>query len=122
MITRHEIYLAKCSATAWFSTHIELISDRTREILRGDSFVIDNAHYRTLLGNITFLYNDTDQHWAETDGETIWLNTFKNWTPELLHYTLIHECIHGLIKRTDGNYLSEPLEHRLMETINTRLI
>ena len=39
--------------------------------------MIDDAHYKNINTKIEFIYNDTESYWAETDGETIWLNTYK---------------------------------------------
>ena len=106
----------------WFNINTSLIIKNTHNIIRNNNFIINHVHYKTLIHKIEFLYNDTESYWAETDGETIWLNTYKNWTFDLLYYTLIHECIHGLIKRKDGNYLSEHKEHLLMKEIDPLLI
>jgi len=122
MLTRTMIKSSQKNTLIWFNTNIRLIIKNAHNIIRNNNFIIDDAHYKILIHKIEFLYNDTESYWAETDGETIWLNTYKNWTPDLLYYTLIHECIHGLIKRKDGSYLSEHKEHKLMEELEPLLI
>jgi hypothetical protein len=56
-------------------------------------------HAIKVLFHIEFIYNNIDQHWAETDGKTIWLNTYKTFSDELLETTLLHEAFHGLVRR-----------------------
>lgn len=89
-------------------------------ICRNDKFTIDYS--RSFKDKIYFLYNPIDNHWAETDGIYIWLNRYKDFTPDLLYYTILHEYLHWLIIRKDGNYLSERSEHKLMEHLDQRLI
>ena len=89
-------------------------------ICRTDNFTIDYS--RDFKDKIYFLYDPIGDHWAETDGVSIWLNTYKVFTPKLLYYTILHEYLHGMIIRKDGNYLSEWNEHRLMEYLDRRLI
>ena len=121
MLTRNTVKSAKKQVLIWFNKNLKLINNCTQNRVRNNKFTVDKEHFETLLHNVEFLYNE-ENYWAETDGETIWLNTYKNWTPSLLYYTLIHECIHGLIKRKDGNYLSEHKEHILMAEIEPLLI
>ena len=122
MLSRTMIKSSQKKTLIWFNTNISLITKIAHNIIRNNNFIINQAHYKTLIYQIEFLYNDIESYWAETDGETIWLNTYKYWTPDLLYYTLIHECIHGLIKRKDGNYLSEHREHKLMGELDPLLI
>ena len=89
-------------------------------ICRTDRFTIDGS--RNFKDKIDFLYDPAGDHWAETDGEYIWINTHKIFTPNLLYYTILHEYLHGLIIRKDGNYLSERAEHIMMEYLDRRLI
>lgn len=89
-------------------------------ICRTDNFTIDYS--RDFKDKINFLYDPIGDHWAETDGISIWLNTHKVFTHGLLYYTILHEYLHGMIIRKDGNYLSERSEHRLMEYLDQRLI
>lgn len=71
---------------------------------------------------IELVYDD-DSYWAMTDGETIWLNTYKDYDEGLLFFTLVHEMLHGLVIRGEGNYeLSELREHNLMDLLDSRLI
>jgi hypothetical protein len=121
MLTRNSIKSAQKEGLIWFNTNLNLINNCTRDVIRNNKFTVDKEHFATLLYNIEFLYNE-ENYWAETDGTTIWLNTYKNWTSPILYYTLIHECIHGLVIRGDGNYLSEYKEHILMGKIDPLLI
>ena len=59
---------------------------------------------------------------AETDGEKIYLNMYKIWTNDLLTYTIIHECMHGFVKRNGKYYITEKKEHDLMLLIDPLLI
>ena len=71
---------------------------------------------------IELVYDD-DSYWAMTDGETIWLNMYKEYDDDLLFFTLLHEMLHGLVIRGEGNYeLSELREHNLMGLLDSRLI
>ena len=63
-------------------------------ICRTDIFTIDGS--RNFKDKIDFLYDPVGDHWAETDGEYIWINTHKIFTPNLLYYTILHEYLHGL--------------------------
>ena len=89
-------------------------------ICRTDNFTIDYS--RDFKDKIYFLYDHIGDHWAETDGVSIWLNMYKVFTPKVLYYTILHEYLHGLIIRKDGNYLSERAEHNMMEYLDKRLI
>ena len=78
----------------------------------------------------------TNSHWAETDGETIWLNYEKEYDMNTLFYTILHEEFHGIIfrnfrnnkenKNNKDNFnlqeLSEYIEHKIMYKINKSLI
>lgn len=78
-------------------------------------------YFKCNINNINFIY-DKENHWAETDCKNIWLNTYKNFTFNLLYYTLLHEKLHGIILR-DGKYeLSESLEHKIMYEYDSLLI
>ena len=75
----------------------------------------------------------TSSHWAETDGETVWLNYEKEYDMNILFYTILHEELHGIIfrkfendKNNKDNFnlqeLSEYIEHKIMYKINKSLI
>ena len=68
------------------------------------------------------LVYDGDNYWAMTDGETIWLNMYKEYDADLLLFTLVHEMLHGLVIREGGYELSEVREHNLMGLLDSRLI
>lgn len=71
--------------------------------------------------HINFIY-DTENHWAETDCKTIWINVYKNFNYDLLYYTLLHEKLHGLILRDGRHELSEEIEHKIMLEYDSLLI
>ena len=77
---------------------------------------------RMLLDRIEFLHDPVENHWGETHGDTIWINTHKEFTSDLLYYTILYETLHGMIRRSDNHELSELAEHRMMHTINSNLI
>ena len=89
-------------------------------ICRSKNIKID--YQRKLLNNIEFITNIIDNHWAETDGTTIYINNIKNYNAEILYNTIKHELIHGMIKRSDNSELSEYLEHKLMYLYDQKLI
>lgn len=123
--TRLNIINGKIFAINWLYQNKYKFTSIVNKIFRGDTFTLDITNYYNLLHNIGFNYNDIDCHWAETDGNTIWINIWNDtnrWTQDLLNYTITHECIHGLIKRNDKHYTSEYKEHIIMEHIDTKLI
>lgn len=89
-------------------------------ICRSKNINID--YERNLLYNIQFITNNIDKHWAETDGKVIYINNIKNYNYNLLYQTIKHEIIHGMIKRSDNNELSEYLEHKFMYLYDKKLI
>ena len=67
-----------------------------------------------------------EDHWAETDGETVWLSTTKRFDKSSLYWTLLHEELHGVLRRVHPNggesELSEAREHSLMRAHDRRLV
>ena len=53
-------------------------------------------------------------HWAETDGERIWLNNCKSFDSNLLYFTLLHEYLQGVIHRHPNFEIPEEKEHKFM--------
>ena len=88
----------------------------------GKHITIDHEHALSVLNinKIDFI-EDAGGHWAETDGERVWLNRFRQFTELDLCMTLLHEALHGTIL-VSGEYISEVLEHRIMHTINPSLV
>ena len=121
-LTRQKIKDAKTFGILWYAKNKHIIKLSTQHILRNNLFILDENHYYNILNNIEFIYDDNYKHWAETDGETIWINTYKPWTQSSLNYTIIHECIHGLIKIGGKHFTSEYKEHLIMESINSNLV
>jgi len=80
-----------------------------------------SGNIQTLLTNIIFVFYSQHCHWAETDGTTIWINTYKDYTKSLLYYTLLHESLHYCATREDGSYISENLDHKIIQEISNEL-
>ena len=123
--TRSSIINGKIFAIDWLYKNKYKFKPIINKIFRGDTFTLNINHYNTIINNIEFMYNDIDCHWAETDGTKIWINIWNDnnrWTQELLNYTIIHECLHGLIKRNGKYYTSEYKEHIIMGNIDEQLI
>ena len=100
-----------------------------------DKVVVDHASRIKMLDAanvIHFTFDDKCRHWAETDGGTIWLNTYHDYTRDLLYKTLLHEALHYAVLRVvDGSTtsaairrheLSERTEHRMMDIIDPSLL
>ena len=87
-------------------------------ILRTNNFSINYYHAFRCLDNINFMYDNINKHWAETDGRSIWLNTYKTYNDKLLSDTLIHEALHGIIYRANRHEIPEYKEHQIMELID----
>jgi len=94
----------------------------SRFVLRTNKFVINYNTSFKCLDNIDFIYDHINTHWAETDGLSISINTFKDYTDKLLTNTLIHEAMHNIIILDSNHELSEWKEHRIMELVNPLLI
>ena len=131
MITRFQISKARKKCLRYFSHNRKLgkkstIYIHTRDILRTSNFTLDYNHALKILWRIEFIYNNIEQHWAETDGQTIWLN--KTFSDELLETTLLHEAFHGLVGRNAPppseyvHFIPEEKEHKIMSKINPLLI
>ena len=127
MLLRSHLEKAIEDAKKWFLIEEEkgnnsLVYKSARNHLRGNNFMIwyDEANYK--LNHVELYHDEVNQYWGETDGITIWLNSYKNWNHELLKNTLIHEALHFTI-RNQGKYdLSEKKEHNIMFEINPNLI
>ena len=66
--------------------------------------------------------SERPKHFAETDGESIDLNPLKPWSRDELYWTLLHEAMHGLVRRDDGSEVSELREHLMMVAVDPRLV
>ena len=120
-LTRGAIKNSRKQTLVWFKKNMTKVNKLAVGITRDKNISISYDYIETL-NNIELICDNTFKHWAETDGITISLNVWKKWSKRVLKYTLIHECIHYLIKRENGHYLSEYKEHKLMESINPLLI
>jgi len=86
-------------------------------VLRNSKFKISYETAFKCLENVKLIYNQEDKHWAETDGDYIYINTYKKFTPELLINTLLHETLHYIILRDGKYYIPEEKEHLIMYLI-----
>lgn len=75
-----------------------------------------------MLSKIHFICDAFHNHWAETDGECIWLNAYKTYSDEILYKTLLHESLHGLVRRNGVHELPEDTEHRMMHLLDSSLL
>jgi hypothetical protein len=91
-------------------------------VLRTDNFSINIENHPTLLLKNVLLMSNLDMHWAETDGEYIWLNVLKPYTNDTLRWTILHEVLHGMVKRNHIYDIPEDKEHKIMELLDYRLI
>jgi len=94
-------------------------------ILRSNDFSINFNLAFKLLNNIDLFYDNINQHWAETDGTCIRLNTFKDYKNDkdnILTDTLIHEALHDIILRNNKHTIPEEKEHKIMELVYPSLI
>ena len=93
--------------------------------MRGSAAVtVDYEHAKTVLCNIEFDVAECrdDGSWASTDGCSIWLSPHRPFCTLTLYYTLLHEALHGMVRRARRHELSEPTEHRMMELIDAKLV
>lgn len=125
-LTRNKINKNRQRALNFFNFNKNLgkkskIYQVAKKYVRNKKITIDyNTAYKCL-NNINLFFNDIDMHWAETDGNTIGLNTFHNFTDSLLIKTFIHEGLHNIIL-VNGHLLPEKKEHQIMELIDPNLI
>ena len=89
-----------------------------RSVCRSQIFI--NFNRDDLLESVDF-FTEGD-HWAETDGSKIWLNRCKSFDNDTLYWTILHETLHGMVKRSNGFEVSEITEHRIMSIIDKSLI
>ena len=123
--TRHNIQVAKLFTIKWLKNNNHKFNDIIKSVLRTPHFTLDYNHLVNILNNIDFIYNDIDCHWAETDGKIIWLNSWNEtnrWNQDTINYTIVHECLHGLIKRDGIHYTTEYKEHIIMGLIDSLLV
>ena len=52
----------------------------------------------------------------------MWLNPLKTFSDDNLYLALLHEALHGTVKRLSGHTIAEHVEHRTMSRINPALI
>ena len=78
-LSRDKIKHAIEDTKLWLFNNKNEICNISKNELRNDEVIFNTEHYLKVLNNIEFFfYNEVDRYWAETDGETIWLNTFKD--------------------------------------------
>ena len=127
MITRTFIVKARNKAKQYFKKQIKLgkkskIYINSKYVLRTNNFIINYNNSFKCLDNIDFIYDPVNKHWAETDGISISINTYKDYTLNILIYTLIHEAMHGIVYRDSKYEIPEEKEHKIMELVNPLLI
>ena len=127
--TRHALNGSVQEARIWFMDQERLgtnssIYTSAVTHLRSKAFTIDFNQLNRMLhtNHIHLIYDDVNKHWAETDGSSIWLNTWRTWTHSALTLTLIHEAIHNLVLRDGKHTLPEEKEHAMMAKISQSLI
>ena len=116
-LSRQKVRVASERAKAYMGKHRERIRRVASHHCRTDDVTVDTEC--TPLDSILFL--EEGDHWAETDGVAIWINRLRDFTEETLFYTLLHEVLHGSVKR-GRHELSEELEHRIMKEVDERLV
>lgn len=100
--------------------HREDLLAAAKVVVRGDSVEWDAT--RTAL-RVAFICDPVGDHWAETDGETLWLNVHKTFSTESLMLTMAHEELHGRLRRArTGFALAEETEHRVMARVDPNLV
>ena len=92
------------------------------QMCRSKNIKFEFGRTAILLDNIEFITDIIDNHWAETDGKTIFINNIKDYNYKILYDTIKHEMLHGLIRRNDNSELSEHLEHKFMYLLDPKLI
>lgn len=130
MITRKLIKKAREKSKRFFINQRKLAKNSklylaSKFILRTTKFSINYNYIFKLLNNIDFFYDHINQHWAETDGTMILLNTYKNYANDkdnILTNTLIHEALHYVILRDHRHFIPEEKEHKIMELVESQLI
>jgi len=127
MITRGSIKKAR-SKTAGFLRKEQRLGKRsrfykiTRSVLRTENFSIKYSDGLIVLDNVNFIYDPINKHWAETDGEGIVLNTYKNYNDKTLVNTFKHEVLHNIILRDHRHFIPEEKEHKIIELFKPSLI
>jgi hypothetical protein len=117
-LTRYKINKFKNKVKLYLKNNKKIIIKKASYICRSN--IIANLNIESI-NNIEFIYNDVDKHWAETDCNKIYLNTYKNFSDNSLFLTLLHETFHGMIKKNNSE-ISEYLEHKIIYFINKKLI
>lgn len=120
-LTRRSIHAAAGRARAWVERNQRTIRRAAGSHARGRAVAFDLSRLVAVLSRIQFVHDEPGGHWAETDGREIWLNTWKDWTPELLFWTLAHESLHGTLT-CGAHELPEGKEHRVMYDADPRLV
>ena len=125
IITRYQINFTKNKVKKYFENQKKL-KNRSKLykiasfIARSKNIKID--YDRILINNIHFITDLINNHWAETDGNAIYINNVKDYNKNLLYYTILHESLHGCITRNNESELSEFAEHKLMYFLDKKLI
>lgn len=102
-----QIHLIKCAMKHTRNTNIYLKQNHIKQLLH--------------INKIVWFSDIIHNHWAETDGEFIYLNTTKSWSMYTLVTTLVHEVIHGFILH-NSHEIPEEKEHKIMNELYISLL
>jgi len=127
MLTRTKLNRAKKETKVFLKKHQKMgkkspIYKYSKYLLRNDSFTINYKLSLEKLNHINVYYNSIDTWYAETDSVEINLNTYHDYTDNVLKNTLIHEVMHYLVFKQSKYSVPEHKEHNLMEYINPEFI
>ena len=122
-LTRRRLRDVSRDVATYVHSHARRISDIASHKCRSKDILQNTTHVNRLLNNILFEYDPEGRQWAQTDGTFVWLNTWQRFDDDTLFWTILHEVLHGMFTRARGGHeLSETLEHRIMESIDRRLV
>jgi hypothetical protein len=114
-LTRARVRAARARVRAYLTARWSALRRAARAACRGVARVTPRT-------DLAVQFAHAGEHWAETDGATVWLNAHLEWTPSALFWTLLHEALHYAVRRASGHELSERAEHRMMERLSRRLV
>lgn len=119
-LTRHRVRRACATARRYLHARRARIYAAAAAVTRGAALELAERDHAL---EVAFIYDPVGDHFAETDGTTIWLNVHKDFGDDDLYLTFVHEELHGYVRRAaGGHYLSEETEHRMMQLVDSRLV
>jgi len=120
-LTRNRLSRARQRVSAFLMNERNALREVAVHAARG-ACTLDYRHAAALLRRVGFDVESDDDCWASTDGREIWLSPHRIFDDDTLFYTLLHEVIHGMVRRSNGHELSEWAEHRMMLELDERLL